>query len=153
MKDQTGLLSLEHEIPIPNCRFAPVPLLSIAFPCGLPHEAWSARTRSRVEADTLMADMAAQHSMAKHAAGLLFALEHTGRSIALHLESWKRLMSMEGVHCTFYHTCMFHPGRRRKYQMIIHNHNGLHSALHKLCLDKHGNCCRTGSKHLTFAPR
>ena len=50
--------------------------------------------------------------------GDYFTLEHPGRSLALHLESWQRLLGMEGVYVVEYTTCMFEGSKRRKCQVL-----------------------------------
>ena len=61
----------------------------------------------------------AERCMEIHFRGDFFSLE--GRSIALHLDSWKRLMGLPGVFVVYYHNCIFRGSRRRKYQIMIVN--------------------------------
>ena len=87
----------------------------------------SAKSRKKLEDDTSMADMSAEMALEAHEKGDLFTLEHPRRSLAQHLPSWKRLLAMEGVVLTPYHTCMFEGSRRKKSQMVIHNHRNFNS--------------------------
>ena len=54
-----------------------------------------------------MAEQAALASVQQVKIGKWFSLEHPGRSRALKLPCWEELIGLEGVFCTFYHTCMF----------------------------------------------
>ena len=89
--------SRAREIPVPGAKCAPVPLRNEAHPEGIPGMKLSLRSRSRLELDTDMANLSADKCVEFHVQGKLFSLEHTGRSLALHLPSWKRLMAMPGV--------------------------------------------------------
>ena len=104
-----------REIPIPGVARFPTPLRSEEFPEGIPNlKVTSPRNFSRVLADTKMADIAAVNCRAKILIGGIASLEHTGRSIALHLASWKQLIDTPCVIVTHYHTCMFEGSNRRK---------------------------------------
>ena len=143
--------SRAREIPIPGARFSPKPLRSSEFPEGLPGP-MSQSGRTRVRLDTLMAVHSAESCIRAHQEGKVFSLEHTGRSIALDLESWKVLRNTQGVFTTFYHAFMFEPGSRRKYQVLIHNSESL-LPLGRLCKEIEGRCCRTGKPHDSFKAR
>ena len=92
-----------------------------------------------------MAEEAARLSIARHERGQSFSLEHPGRSLALELPSWKRLVSLEGVRQTFYHTCMFEGSRRRKWQVLVHNLPELECM--GLTCRGYGHCDRTSLAH------
>ena len=87
-----------REIEMPGVPKAPKPLRSNAYPEGLPEVLDQARlnvhgkNRQRVIDDTIMANLAADECLLAHRAGNGFTLEHPGRSIALNLDSWVRLM-------------------------------------------------------------
>ena len=98
-----------------------------------------------------MADMAANHCMKAHREGKFFSLEHPKNSIARKLPSWEELESLDGVMCTEYHTCMFHPSERRKSQCLIHNMPSLVPFLGKTCQGQ--VCQRTGKKHKDWRPK
>lgn len=144
--------SRAREIPIPGVSCPPKPLRSSLHPRGIPEERskLSKRARLRMDRDTEMAADSARRCIIRHKIGLPFSLEHPGRSIALDLEEWKSLMSMEGVYCTFYHTCMFEGSRRRKYQILIHNQKELQE-LGREC-PSNGLCLRTGKPHEKWRP-
>ena len=71
--------------------------------------------------DTEMADLSADLCLERASHGKGFTLEHPGNSLALHLDSWKRLMGHPDVHVIHYHTCMFEGSRRKKLQVLITN--------------------------------
>eukprot|EP00435_Cladocopium_sp_Y103_P040890 s1234_g11.t1 len=97
-----------------------------------------------------MADMSAVFCLDRAERGKGFTLEHPGNSIALHLDSWKRLMDHPDVHVIYYHTCMFEGSRRKKYQVIITNRKKFIKFLGKQCS---GSLCqRTGLEHLRWRP-
>ena len=77
--------------------------------------------RRKLDLDTRMAEMAAQHCIIAHREGRYFSLEHPRNSLARGLESWRRLEGTEGVKTTYYRACMLHPCKRRKSQVLIHN--------------------------------
>ena len=135
--------SRAREIPVPGAKNAPVPLRSDEFPEGIPDEVnrLSSKARKRLDTDTRMADLAADSCV---------AAEHPGRSIALHLNSWKRLVQRKGVRVINYHTCMFEGSRRKKYQALITNRVEFES-MGRIC---NGNkvCDRTGEPHLKWRP-
>ena len=110
----------------------------------------SKRARARLDKDTHMAEDSAARCLARHVAGQRFSLEHPGRSIALELPSWKRLLEAEGVHATKYHTCMFEGSRRRKVQVLIHNVPEL-CGIGLTCKD-YKLCERTGRPHKKWRP-
>jgi len=143
--------SRAREIPIPGCSNPPKPLRTETDPEGAGVK-MSVKEKQRVALDTRMAVDAADKCLARLDAGLMFSLEHTGRSLALHLASWKTLCKRKGVLCTFYHTCMFEGSQRRKYQILIHNMPKVGSAVSLLCSNKHNLCDRTGKPHDSFSP-
>ena len=145
--------SRARERPVPGARNAPRPLRSTLHPEGLP-EVWSnggRRTQLRVEQDTEMAVLAAEEALDAHRAGKAFTLEHTGRSIALSLPTWKLLMNTPGVLCIWHHHCMFEPCQRRKYQIVITNVKMMEDAVGLLCASD-SICSRTGLPHESWAP-
>ena len=99
---------------------------------------------------THMADLAADSCKKCHEEGRFFTLEHPARSLALHLESWKKLLGCKGVFCVFYTTCMFKGSKRRKCQVLICNHEVFH--VMEKCCSQRGVCERTGEKHLKWRP-
>eukprot|EP00435_Cladocopium_sp_Y103_P046884 s338_g13.t1 len=97
-----------------------------------------------------MADLSAELCIRVHGQGKAFSLEHPGNSIALHLDSWKRLRQLKGVFTIFYHTCRFNGSRRKKFQVLITNRKHFLRLLDRQC---HGALCeRTGEKHLRWRP-
>ena len=146
--------SRAREHPIPGVANPPRPLRSTREPHGIPSELarLPKAKRRKVEADTAMAEMAANECEKAHACGKGFGLEHLKNSIARELPSWKRLESLPGVFVTEYHACMFSPAKRRKSQVLIHNEPSLRDSLGKLCPDPR-RCQLTGSPHLNWKPR
>ena len=144
--------SRAREIPIKGVASPPAPLRSSLHPMGIPKEVakMSRKARLRLEKDTEMADMAAKDCISRHKRGKWFSLEHPGRSIALDLPSWRELVSLEGVHVTRYHTCMFDGSSRRKAQVLIHNTTEL-TELGKTCESSH-LCDRTNKPHHKWRP-
>ena len=144
--------SRAREIPVPGVKNAPVPLRSEEFPRGIPDELdrLSSKSRKRLEADTEMADLAAKSCVQADMQNKGFTLEHPGRSIALHLDSWRTLVQREGVRAINYHTCMFEGSRRKKFQVLITNRVEF-ERMGKICK---GNkiCDRTGEPHLKWRP-
>jgi hypothetical protein len=104
-----------------------------------------------VHKDTALAELAAVNCLTYHRSGKMFSLEHTGRSLALHLPSWKKLCEEPGVIVTFYHACMFEPCERQKFQVIIHNMPRLVKFIQKSCSSK-TLCSRTNRRHKSFHP-
>lgn len=97
-----------------------------------------------------MATMSADWAYDRHKKGKFFTLEHPARSLALHLDSWVRLLSCEGVRVVLYTTCMFKGSRRKKQQVLICNHPSF-LRMGKKC--NGGTLCdRTGQKHLKWRP-
>ena len=145
--------SRARERPIPGVAFSPPPLRSESFPKGLP---WvcsgkNKRLAGRVELDTRMADMAAEDCILAHKEGRAFSLEHPEGSLARFLPSWQALEREEGVFSTPYHACMFHPCKRRKKQVLIHNRPELGSELNLTCQSEKV-CSRTGKPHKSWKP-
>ena len=132
-----------------NC---PRPLRNESHPQGIPSEveALSKRGRKRLADDTEMADLSATFCLERANKGKGFTLEHPGNSLALHLDSWKRLMSHPDVHVIYYHTCMFEGSRRRNFQVLITNRAEFISAIGRTCTG--GFCKRTGLEHLRWRP-
>lgn len=91
--------SRAREIPIPGVKCPPRPLRSETYPMGIAEELnrMSPKSRKRLMDDTTMANMSADWAHSKHKKGRYFTLEHPARSLALHLDSWSRLLSCEGV--------------------------------------------------------
>ena len=141
--------SRAREFPIPGVKFPPKPLRSREFPEGLPDI--PSRERERVTNDTATAKLAARKSLEAHARGRKFSLEHPGNSIAKELEEWKELMSTPGVFVGYGHACMFHPCKRRKYQMLISNDREVVNETSLVCASE-GRCSRTGLPHDDFRP-
>ena len=77
--------SRAREIPIVGVKFRPQPLRDEEHPEGLP--GLSVKHRARVHKDTALAELAAVNCLTYHRSGKMFSLEHTGRSLALHLPS------------------------------------------------------------------
>lgn len=144
--------SRAREIPIKGVTSPARPVRSETYPFGIPHEMskMSKKSRKRIELDTEMADLSAQYSLDSHKEGKGFTLEHPGNSIALHLDSWKKLLESEGVERINYHTCMFEGSRRRKFQVLITNRK----CFRKLGLLCNGGrvCDRTGERHYNWRP-
>ena len=144
--------SRAREIPIPGVKNPPVPLRSDDYPEGIPDEVnrLSVKARKRLETDTEMADMAATSCAEADEKGKGFTLEHPGRSIALRLSSWKRLVQRRRVSTFFYHTCMFPGSRRKRYQVLITNRKEF-AKMARTCEGSY-RCCRTGEKHFKWRP-
>ena len=138
--------------PLPGIKNAPKPVRDENFPEGIPAEleAMSERARKKLEDDTEMADLAARTCLRQRRSGKRFSLEHPGRSLALHLKSWKELQAESGVMKLEYTTCMFEGSRRRKRQILICNDEAF-APMAKTC---NGNrlCERTGLPHLRWKP-
>lgn len=98
-----------------------------------------------------MAVLSAEQAEKAAEVGKKFTLEHPGRSIALHLPSWKRLLARDDVHVIYYHTCMFKGSRRKKHQVLISNEDSFVAAIGKRC-NGHDICDRTGLPHLKWRP-
>ena len=90
--------SRAREYPIKGCLNPPKPLRSERFLKGLPNMLSRTRTSRRLKLDTLMAEGSATRCLQLHLQVKMFSLEHTGRSLAIHLPVWKRLMKQKGVH-------------------------------------------------------
>ena len=120
-------LSPAGEIPIPGVVNAPQPLRPVLCPVGLPkvvgesHPGASGKVRQRVLNDTLVADLSAVECLKAHRDGRGSSSERPGRSLALHLPSWKSLMDEPGVFCIWHHHCCFEDSTRRKFQVVITN--------------------------------
>ena len=144
--------SRAREIPIKNVRNPPKPLRDEENPGGIPSELkkMSSKSLKKLEDDTHMADMSAEKALEAHRRGDLFTLEHPRRSLAQYLPSWKRLLTEPGVFLTPYHTCMFVGSRRRKSQMLIHNHKRFESL--GLTCEGGRHCTRSGEPHLKRRP-
>ena len=145
--------SRAREKPIPGVAFSPPPLRSVSFPKGLP---WvcsgrNKRLAGRVELDTRMADMAAEDCFRAHREGKAFSLEHPEGSLARFLPSWQTLENEVGVISTPYHACMFHPCKRRKRQILIHNCPEFERELGLVC-ENEKSCSRTGKPHKSWKP-
>ena len=133
LEREVGLADLSHwapdcatfsrarEIPIKGVENAPKPLRSEEFPLGIPSEVlqMSPKKKRKLEDDTHMANLAAEKCLSAEREKKFFTLEHPGRSLALHLQSWKRLLAEPGVREVKYHTCMFEGSRRKKSQVLI----------------------------------
>ena len=144
--------SRAREIPIKGVKNPPRPLRSEEHPEGIPDEVsrLSSKARKRPSLDGQMADMAARDCEKADQEGKGFSLEHPGRSLALHLPSWKRLLQRRRVRTVFYHTCMFEGSRRKKFQVLITNREEL-VAMGRICSGV-SLCDRTGEKHLKWRP-
>ena len=110
--------------------------------------------RRKIDRDTEMADMAAQNCaksrrMRKEKG---FGLEHPLNSLARKLPSWRKLEQLPGVYLTEYHTCMFHPSKRKKSQVLIHNRPILSKFLGVKCRCER-ICTRTKKKHANWRPK
>ena len=144
--------SRAREIPIPGVAHPPRPVRSESHPEGIPEElqSMSEKSRRKLEDDTEMANMSARRCLERHQQGKAFTLEHPGRSLALHLQSWQKLKESEGVMLVEYTTCMFQGSRRRKKQLLLCNREEFRG-MGKVCS---GNrvCDRTGLPHLKWRP-
>ena len=145
--------SRAREKPIPGVANAPKPLRSVEHPRGIPEvvSKLPQAKRRKLDLDTKMADMAAEHCLVAHREGRYFSLEHPRNSLARGLESWSRLEGEEGVRSTSYHACMFHPCRRRKSQILIHNIPGLEHFVGLECRSS-SLCPKTGTPHQSWKP-
>ncbi len=145
--------SRAREIPLKNVRDPPRPVRSEVHPEGIPSELSSMSRKSlvRLKRDTEMAVLSAEMAEKSADAGKKFTLEHPGRSLALHLPSWKRLMAREDVFVIFYHTCMFKGSRRKKHQVLITNEESFVDTIGKRC-EGHDVCSRTSLPHLKWRP-
>ena len=92
--------SRAREIPLKNVKRPPKPVRSECHPEGIPSEIkkMSRKAVSRLKRDTEMAVLSAEQAEKAAEVGKKFTLEHPGRSIALHLPSWKRLLARDDVH-------------------------------------------------------
>ena len=129
--------SRARERPIPGVRFPPKPLRTVTCPEGIPEVLFrlNPSKRRKLDDDTAMAKLSAERCIKAHTQGRSFSLEHPLNSLARNLPSWKHLESLQGVHVTPYHACMFDGGERRKAQVLIHNSVALGNAIGKVCLD------------------
>ena len=102
-------------------------------PDGIPSEVerMSKQSRVRLRKDTDMANFSANACLKAHRQGKTFSLEHPGRSLAMHLEAWQKLLKEPGVAAINFHTCLFAGSRRRKSQLLVTNHPGLKSSMEK----------------------
>ena len=146
--------SQARELPIQGVKCPPRPLRNESFPEGVPWELTklSRKSRSRVEVDTRLAVLSAEHCIRIHSRGDFFSLEAPGRSIALHLDAWKRLMDLPGVFVVYYHNCMFRGSRRRKYQILIVNSTSLRNHFVNTLCESDRCCARTGLSRLKWKP-
>ena len=144
--------SRAREIPLPGIKNAPKPVRSETHPEGIPSELeqMSKRARKKLADDTEMANLAAKSCLKRHREGKWFSLEHPGRSLALHLRSWKELQDEPGVLSLEYTTCMFEGSRRRKRQVLICNHEAF-LPMSQVCNGKR-LCDRTQLPHLKWRP-
>lgn len=106
--------------------------------------------RRKLDADTQMAEMAANDCLDRIAKGKFFSLEHPKNSIARELPSWKALEAHRTVFVTEYHACMFPDCERRKSQVLLHNVRQL-QRLARRCAGE-SLCSRTAKKHLGWKP-
>ncbi len=144
--------SRAREIPIKGVVSPPKPIRSESFPKGIPEELskMSKKSRKRIDLDTQMADLSALKALEAHSLGRGFTLEHPGNSLALHLDSWKKLLETHGVEKIYYHTCMFEGSKRKKFQILITNRKCFRE-MNLLC--KGGRICdRTGERHHNWRP-
>ena len=111
----------------------------------------SKQSRVRLRKDTDMANFSANACLKAHRQGKTFSLEHPGRSLAMHLEAWQKLLKEPGVAAINFHTCMFAGSRRRKSQLLVTNHPGLKSSMGRICRGK-ATCDRSGLPHLRWRP-
>lgn len=146
--------SFSRASPIPGVRFPPKPLRSVTCPEGIPEvlSRLNPSKRRKLDDDTAMAKLSAERCIKAHTQGRSFSLEHPLNSLARNLPSWKHLESLQGVHVTPYHACMFDGGERRKAQVLIHNSVALGNAIGKVCLDPQ-RCSRTGKPHKSWKPK
>ena len=146
--------SRARERPIPGVKNPPRPLRSEEEPMGIPKEMHSLppAKRRKVLDDTKMAVMSAEKCIEAHDGGKKFSLEHPGNSLARYLPSWAELESREGFFSTEYHTCMFEPCERKKFQRLIHNHLPLDQHIGRRCEGKN-ICSRTGKPHKDWRPK
>ena len=144
--------SRAREKPIPGVANPPRPLRSDAYPRGIPSVLVKLprAKRRKLEADTQMAEMAADDCLSRISKGKLFSLEHPKNSIARELPSWKALESHESVFVTEYHACMYKGCERRKSQVLIHNVKQLRR-LARICA-RESLCSRTAKRHLGWKP-
>ena len=144
--------SRARERPIPGVSNPPRPLRSDVFPEGIPEvlEKLPKAKRLKLDADTKMAEMAANDCLDRASSGRLFSLEHPKNSIARKLPSWTALESHASVFVTEYHACMFSGCERRKSQVLIHNIKQL-NRLARIC-SRESICSRTGKRHLGWKP-
>ena len=112
------------EIPIPGV------VMSLQSPSGAPSTPRNVSNSQRGHASGWTGS--ARRCIVRHKKGLPFSLEHPGRSIALDLEEWKSLMSIEGVYAPSITPVCSTGSRRRKYQILIHNQKEL-QALGREC--------------------
>ena len=146
--------SRAREIPIKGASNAPRPIRSIDHPEGIPGEVqrMTRKQRSRLEADTGMADLSALKCQEALDSGRYFSLEHPEGSLARELKSWKSLTSDPRVEVIRYTTCMFEGSERRKRQILITNVSTLRQFVGKIC---NGSvfCDRTGKRHKRWRPK
>lgn len=145
--------SRAREIPLRNVKHPPRPVRSEDHPEGIPIEIrrMSRKAAARLKRDTDMAVLSAEQAEKSAIAGKKFTLEHPGRSIALHLPSWKRLLERDDVHVIYYRTCMFQGSRRKKHQVLISNEEKFIHTIGRRCAG-HEVCDRTGLPHLKWRP-
>ena len=146
--------SRARERPIPGVSNPPRPLRSEKEPAGIQTELklLPPSKRRKVEDDTRMANLSAEKCIEAHEKGKKFSLEHPGNSLARFLPSWSKLENSEGVLSTEYHTCMFSPCERKKFQRLIHNHPPLALVIGQKC-DGKDVCTRTGRRHKDWRPK
>jgi len=146
-----GTFTRARARPIKGVKYAPPPLRSDEYPEGLP---WLQKPRwtkmhQRVINDTYMAKLAAEKALMFHRSGRPFTLEHPGNSIARHLEEWKTLEVEPGVFAVFHFHCMFHPCKKKKFQVVYTNIRSLKERLERKCTDN-VLCSRTREPHDAF---
>jgi len=146
--------SRAREIPIVGIPNAPRPVRSGEYPMGIPDEVqkMSGKQKARLDCDSKMANLAADDCYSAAELGKPFSLEHPAGSIALELDSWKRLLARKDVMKIEYTTCMFEGSRRRKRQVLISNVKHFKKYIGLVCSGG-ATCDRNGLKHLKWKPK
>eukprot|EP00973_Karenia_brevis_P092608 12413217-Karenia_brevis.AAC.1 len=143
-----GTCTRARERPIPGAKSAPVPVRSTEYPKGLPFlsdHRW-AKMKTRVDDDTAMILLAINECTVAHRDKRLFTLEHPGNSLARNFPEWQALEKLPGVFIIEFHSCMFEPSDRRKYEIVVTNIPELKPHISKSCRDAKV-CSRTGEPH------